>query len=153
MTDEFYFGAAFLVVGVAFAWYMLADPGIRAWFKSSDRETTPAMRPPGVRYAGAVLGSVLVANIAAVQAWPGQSWYIAGAVAVLVIADVILWRQRRPEGRDAFFLIASGICLVAAILGIKDHPRQSLAVFVIATFVGLAIVAVKKRQRQDAPAQ
>lgn len=146
MTDEFYFGAAFLVVGVAFAWYMLADPGIRAWFKSSDRETTPAMRPP-VWYGVAVLGSVLVANIAALQAWPGHSWYIAGAVAVLVIADVILWRQRRPEGRDAFNVITSGICLIVGILGIKDHPRGSLAVFGIITLVVLATVAVKKKQR------
>jgi hypothetical protein len=60
---------------------------------------------------------------------------------------VILWRQRRPEGRDAFFFITSGICLLAGILDIKDHPRQSLVVFVIATLVGASIVAVKTKQR------
>jgi hypothetical protein len=80
MTGEFYFGAMLLVIGLAFAWYVFGDGSARELFKPSDRKTTPAMRP-SVRYAVAVLGSVLVANIAALQAWPGQSWYIAGAVA------------------------------------------------------------------------
>jgi hypothetical protein len=151
MSDEFYFGALLLVIGLAFAWYV--NDGIGGLFKRKDRKTPPAIRPPGVRYAGAVFGTMLIANIAVLQTWPGQSWYILGAVAALVIADAILWRQRRPQGRDAFVVITSGICLVAGILDIKDHPRGSLVVFVIGALIGLAIVAVKKRQRQDAPAQ
>src|SRR4029453_3494790 len=118
MTDEFYFGAMLLVIGLVFAWYVFGDGSARELFKPSDRKTTLAMRP-SVQAAVAVLGSVLVANIAALQAWPGLSWYIAGAVAVLVIADVILWRERRPQGCDAFFVITSGMCLVAGILDIK----------------------------------
>jgi hypothetical protein len=150
MSDEFYFGALLLVIGLAFAWYV--NDGIGGLFKRKDRKTPPAIRP-SAWHAVAMFGTMLIANIAMLQTWPGQSWYILGAVAALVIADAILWHQRRPQGRDAFVVITSGICLVAWILDIKDHPRGSLVVFVIGALIGLAMVAVKKRQRQDAPAQ
>jgi hypothetical protein len=93
-------------------------------FKPAVTKTPPVVRP-SVWHAVAVLGSVLIANIAVLQGWPGPSGYIAGAVATVVLSDVIVWRQRRPQGGDAFFFIMSGICLVGGILNITDYPRRS----------------------------